>query len=172
MNYAEENAIIPAQQHGFRRHRGIDTALANLSKAANRSRDVRKATLATSFDFSAAFDTIDVDIVVQILSTWMDDSALALIKSYLTGNTQRVRWNGVLSEPVLMAFGVRQGSVLGPLIFVLVTAPIPTFCDNDNTTISKYAVDVSPVATNENIQVAVDFARRVCWGRWARDQPG
>ena len=55
-----------------------------------------------------------------------------------------------------MAFGVRQGSVLGPLIFVLVTAPIPSFCDNKNTATSKYADDVSPVSSNKNMQAAVN----------------
>ena len=77
-DFAEEKGLLPRQQHGFRRNRGIDTALANLSNAASLSKDSKKTTIGASFDFSAAFDTIDVDFVVEILGAWMAGKPLSL----------------------------------------------------------------------------------------------
>lgn len=130
-DFAEKIRKIPSQQHGFRLHRGLDTPLANLVNSASKSREAKKCVVAASFNFSCAFDTIDVEVVIQTLESWMNGSSLALMRPYLSGNKQRLRWNGVLSEIISVPFGVRQGSVLGPLIFALVTATIPAFCDNN-----------------------------------------
>lgn len=56
---------------------------------------------------------------------WMSQPALKLLTSYLTGGKQRVKWNDVISSQRLLRFGVRQGSVMGPLLFVLLTADLP-----------------------------------------------
>ena len=89
-------------------------------------------------DLSAAFDTIDQGILLSRLSNVFGthDKALRWIKSYLTNRSQAVRLeaqetsssskkgNRVTSDPVQLSFGVPQGSVLGPLLFTLYTAPL------------------------------------------------
>ena len=75
-----------------------------------------------SFDYSAAFDTIDRKTVQerledigasQVVKTWM--------ASYLDDGRQRVRWNAALSSILSRKHGVAQGSKAGPIIFILVT---------------------------------------------------
>ena len=70
-------------------------------------------------NLSAAFDTIDHQIIFHILELGITDSALALIKSYLDGRQQCVRSEGLISKLAELASGVPQRSVLGPLKFCI-----------------------------------------------------
>ena len=75
---------------------------------------------------SAAFDTIDHDLFLSRIIEWfgIDGVVLQWVRSYLTGRSQLVKVNGVLSTPQLLLRGVPQGSVLGPLLFTMYTTPI------------------------------------------------
>ena len=77
-------------------------------------------------DLSAAFDTIDNEILLERLSVsgGVFDTALAWYRSYLTGRTQSVRIHSTTSKPRLLSYVVPQGSVLRPLIFILYSEPI------------------------------------------------
>ena len=83
-------------------------------------------TLLVLLDLSAAFDTINHQIIFKILkhSLCMTDSALALMKSYLNGRQQCVQIEGVNSEFSELVCGVPQGSVLGQLKFCIYMLPI------------------------------------------------
>ena len=77
-------------------------------------------------DLSAAFDTVDHTILLTFLKEHIGLGGLALdlLKSYLTGRTQCVSIKGVLSELHELAYGVPQGSVLGPIEFCIYTTPL------------------------------------------------
>ena len=77
-------------------------------------------------DLSAAFDTIDHEILLQRLrvSGGVCGTALAWFRSYLSGRTQSVKILKTTSKPRLLRYGVPQGSVLGTLLFTLYSAPI------------------------------------------------
>ena len=78
-------------------------------------------------DLSAAFDSIDHDLLLSRLTEWfgIDGVVLQWARSYLTGRSRLVKVNGVLSTPQLLLLGgVPQGSVLGPLLFTMYTTPL------------------------------------------------
>ena len=85
-----------------------------------------KVTALTLLDLSAAFDTIDHDILLMRLGNWfgVSEKALDWFKSHLTGRSQRIKLGNSLSSRSYLSFGVPQGSVLGPLLFTLYTTPL------------------------------------------------
>ena len=79
-------------------------------------------------DLSAAFDTIDHDILLTRLSSWfgIHGSVLKWFKSYLSSRTFSVKCNDCFSFLHTSLYGVPQGSVLGPLLFRMYTTPVST----------------------------------------------
>ena len=79
-------------------------------------------------DLSAAFDTVDHDVLAKRLSRTygIHSTALDWLRSYLCDRRQTILFYGVLSTVRSLSCGVPQGSVLGPLLFLLYTANNPT----------------------------------------------
>ena len=94
-------------------------------------------------DLSAAFDTIDHQIIFHILehSLGITDSALALMKSYLDGRQQCVQIEGVISELAELACGVPQWSVMGQLELCIYMLPISSIMRHQDIDFHIYADD-------------------------------
>jgi hypothetical protein len=79
-----------------------------------------------AFDLSAAFDTLDPAVLIPKLEALgLLGSSLHWFTSYLTGGLQLVDWEGSRSSTAKVHFGVRQGSILGPLLFLIHVADLP-----------------------------------------------
>jgi hypothetical protein len=83
-----------------------------------------------AFDLSAAFDTVAKDqLLPKLAKLGTAGNALRWFNSYMSGGRKVVVWNGVKSDPVGMVYGVRQGSILGPLLYNVHVADMPTCLD-------------------------------------------
>jgi hypothetical protein len=80
----------------------------------------------SELDLSAAFDTIDHDILIRRLQSQygFTSTVIQWFESYLRGRSQRVVIGSSVSTSQPVTSGVSQGSVLGPLLFILYLAPI------------------------------------------------
>ena len=77
-------------------------------------------------DLSAAFDMVDHNILLQKLELFgLDRQAITWTRSYLTARSQSVSVDGCISPPLDIVCGVPQGSILGPLMYILYTNDIP-----------------------------------------------
>ena len=94
-------------------------------------------------ELSVAFDTNDHSILLTRLQSQFSIGGVALdwLASYLSDHVQRVNIEGVLSTERELLLGVPQGSVLGPLLFSLYTAPISEIVDRHGVRIHLYADD-------------------------------
>ena len=96
-------------------------------------------------DLSAAFDTIDHAALLSRLKAYFGiqdrPTALAWFKSYLEGRQQSVSINGTMSETKILKCGVPQGSVLGPILFIMYTAPLENLIKSHNLDCMMYADD-------------------------------
>jgi hypothetical protein len=126
VDYLQQNDLMPRLQSAYRRHHSTETALLRVLSDLFSAADGRCVSLLGLLDLSAAFDCVDHDILLRRLSQsfGIHGAALAWISSFLTDRTQRVCFHGRLSTIHSLVFGVPQGSVLGPLLFLLYTAAV------------------------------------------------
>ena len=135
--HVHENNLLSPVQSAYRPSHSTETALLKVQNDILRFLDSSQGVILILLDLSAAFDTIDHDILVSRLQTRMgiQGAAVDWIKSYLSNRYQCISVDGVTSEPTLLAFGVPQGSVSGPQDF------------------SYYSGEVSDIAQLHDVQV-------------------
>ena len=105
------------------------------------------------FDYSAAFDTVDPSAMVHKLQgLGILGKEAKWFHSYLTGGKQRVRWDGEYSDYISVRFGVRQGSILGPLLFLTLIHDLPEAINASPEETAGYADDVSLWCAGDNVE--------------------
>ena len=124
--YLKENNLLNEKQSAYRQYHSTETALLKLHNDILINMHNKKVTALTLLDLSAAFDTIDHQLLLSTLSSYfgINSTCLAWITSYLSNRTQCINLSGTLSKQVAIPYGVPQGSVLGPLLFSLYTTPL------------------------------------------------
>ena len=112
--------LLYIRQFGFRRKHSTTHTLVNLCQKISDALDESKFVCGVFVDLQKAFDTVDHDILLAKLRHYgIRGKAFTLFKSYLTGRKQFVTISGHSSTELLVKHGVPQGSVLGPLLFLI-----------------------------------------------------
>ena len=112
--------ILSDNQYGFRKHHSTAYALTHLYDKISSAIDNQECTVGIFIDLSKAFDTVDHCILLEKLEHYgIRGSALNWFASYLSGRSQFVDFNGYRSSSCQIRCGVPQGSILGPLLFLI-----------------------------------------------------
>ena len=124
--HLEDNGLLPESQHGFRKGRSTVTALAMAMHEWQVMKKKGEEIHIAAFDYSSAFDTIDKTKLLEKLAILgADKTALDWFSSYMDGSRSIVDWNGKMSKPADVTIGVKQGSLLGPILYIIVSMDIP-----------------------------------------------
>ncbi|GFR87708.1 reverse transcriptase [Elysia marginata] len=142
-SYLKSSNLDTKFQSAYKKDHSTETTLLKVLNDALRAADAKQPTLLVLLDLSAAFDTIDHELLLSRLDYRFGISGAALqwLRSYLTGRMQSVFIDSVSSPVSSLQFGVPQGSVLGPLLFTLYTSPVADIAECYDAKYHLYADD-------------------------------
>ncbi|CAB4036765.1 Hypothetical predicted protein, partial [Paramuricea clavata] len=167
--YDHISHLITESQHGFLRQRSCVTQLLSVLHAIGQSLDKNIQTDIVYLDFAKAFDSVDHQILLQKLKSYgVRGQLYKWFADYLNGRCQRVVIDGAASHWAPVTSGVPQGSILGPVLFVLFINDLPDILPYEKMA-ALYADDtkvynsIRSIADCEKVQQALTNLE--CWSR-------
>jgi hypothetical protein len=151
-SYFTDFKLFYKSQYGFRTRHSTEFAALELVDRILHEMDNNKLPVSIFMDLSKAFDTLDHKILLYKLNYYgFHDKSLHLLRSYLTNRRQYVEYDNVMSDYLNITCGVPQGSILGPLLFIIYINDLPSAVKLFN--LIMYADDTTLFASlcNNNI---------------------
>ena len=143
LEHLDSHNLNDKKQSAYKKFHSTETLLTKIHNDIMASMGKGEIVLMVLLDLSAAFDTIDHEILISRLENMygIKDNALKWFKSYMSNRSQSVMVNNTESDMKALKFGVPQGSKLGPILFNSYIAPVSGIAEKHGITDEKYADD-------------------------------
>ena len=120
MSFINQHSILPNNQFGFRKKHSASHGITHLNEQVTKNLESKKISAVLFMDLKSAFDTVNHSILLKKLDHYgFRNNVLNLLASYLSNRKQFVKSGDIESSLLAVVCGVPQGSVLGPLLFIL-----------------------------------------------------
>ena len=171
-SYFENNKLFYDSQYGFRPNHCTEQATLELTDRIISAMDNNDVPIGVFLDLSKAFDTIDHNILLNKLEHYgIEGIPLQLFKNYLTNRKQYVKLCDIKSNVLQIKTGVPQGSILGPLLFIIyindfsrASAIFDFICYADDTTLfCTLSKLVNAQNTNPDLTINIELAKINEW---------
>ena len=150
MSFLKSHNILYKYQFGFRSHHSTSLALIDVADTVYHELDSGNYVIGTFLDLQKAFDTVNHSILLQKLQCYgIRGKALQWMSCYLTNRFQYVSIGDIQSRLENISCGVPQGSVLGPLLFLLYINDIHSSVPNSK--LKLFADDTSLFTSGKNV---------------------
>ena len=142
-SYVDSNNLFSNYQSGYRKFHSCETAVTKIHNDVLMMIDKKENVLLLLLDLSAAFDTINHDLLLKKLTRTygIRKTAIKWLESYLRNRTFKVTVNNSTSSECVLEIGVPQGSILGPLLFIMYTKDLEKIVTKYGFTVHLYADD-------------------------------
>ena len=150
--HLRDNDLLEINQSAYRKNHSTETALLHVLENLLVQTDNKMVSILALLDLSAAFDTLDHQILLTRLQITfgIEGTVLEWFSSYLCDRTQSVLIDDSQSNSVTLKYGVPQGSVLGPILFTLYTQPLSDILQHFDCEYQKYADDTQLSKSDES----------------------
>lgn len=145
------SAVLPNHQFGFREKHGTIEQVHRIIDTISRCLENKLCCSAVFLDISQAFDKVWHDGLLFKIKKHLPHCLFRILKSYLDKRCYQVKYSDDLSEVHEIKSGVPQGSILGPVLYQIFAADIPT---TDYTTTATYADDTALLSAHSNPETA------------------
>ena len=154
MQHLEDKNILNSNQHGFKKNHSCETQLVSTIKDLVKGLDNGSEIDLQIFDFRKAFDKVPHQILLSKLYHYgIQGKKLTWINSWLTERFQRVVMDGEASSLAKVTSGVTQGTVLGPLMFLLFINDIHENINSSLRLFADYALLYRSIDTTNNCAI-------------------
>ena len=145
------NGVLSKFQCGFRKGFGVQNCLLYLTETIRKTCDTREMFAAVMTALSKAYDCISHEFLVAKLNAYrFDETSSTVTISYLKKRTLTYLVRSSSSELFNIIYGIPQGSILGPLLFILYICDL--FVVNKDVNFSNYADDTTPFITDMSFE--------------------
>ena len=147
--YLDQNNILYDHQFGFRKSFSTEHALMSITEQIKTNFKKKSFSCGVFVDLEKAFDTVNHSILISKLKHYgLKDPALSWFNSYLSNRSQKVTLNGHTSDSRSISCGVPQGSILGPLLFLIYINDMNKAINNS--TVYHFANDTNLLYSHKN----------------------
>ena len=158
-DYLKKQNILLKHQFGFRQFHSTTITLLDCTNEWYVNMDRGLYNIVVLLDLKKAFDTVNHEILLSKFERYgFGKKAVALLYNYLTDRTQRCQLNGMLSDQKGITCGIPQGSILGPLLFIIYINDLPNCLEQ--ATPKMFADDTSLTAVGKTLNEAEEIANK------------